>query len=224
MSVDTGQIFNVAKPTGTEQAKFKTTASEAERGALNRTVAKEVEQNAEQAQDVARQAALAAHSMGPEMTGEMSAVEVLKSQAQRTTNAAVAEGQANIQSAKATGAGYLEQASTMASEALASARSYIPGHGQHDPNTTAGQNDRGPASGVGSQLQSGGATALSTAKEYISAAQTAAQPHVDSARTTLQPHIDSAAAAAQPHIDWAKETVQGYVGGGNPPVGDKKHE
>jgi hypothetical protein len=43
------------------QDKFKTTASEAERGALNRTVAKEVEQNAEQAQDVARQAALAAH-------------------------------------------------------------------------------------------------------------------------------------------------------------------
>jgi hypothetical protein len=43
------------------QAQFETTAAEAERNAPNRAVAQEVEQNAEQAQGVARQAALAAH-------------------------------------------------------------------------------------------------------------------------------------------------------------------
>ena len=43
------------------QAKFETTAAEAERSAPNRGVAKEVEHNAEQAQGVAKQAALAAH-------------------------------------------------------------------------------------------------------------------------------------------------------------------
>jgi cytochrome c5 len=43
------------------QVQFETTAAEAERSAPNRAVAQEVEQNAEQAQGVAKQAALAAH-------------------------------------------------------------------------------------------------------------------------------------------------------------------
>ena len=43
------------------QAKFETTAAEAERSAPNRAVAQEVEHNADQAQGVAKQAALAAH-------------------------------------------------------------------------------------------------------------------------------------------------------------------
>jgi len=182
MSIKNGQIFNVPEPTGAEQVQFETTAAEAERSAPNRAVAQEVEQNAEQAQGVAKQAALAAHSMGSEMTG-----------------------QANVESAKAAGAGYLDQASTMASDVLASAQSYLPGQGQ------TGSDNQG--TGIGSQLQSGAATALSTAKEYISTAQTAAQPHVENARSTLQPHIESVAAAAQPHIDRAKETVQSYIDG-----------
>jgi hypothetical protein len=43
------------------QTKFETTAAEAERAAPNHSVAHEVGQNAEQAQDVTKQAALAAH-------------------------------------------------------------------------------------------------------------------------------------------------------------------
>jgi hypothetical protein len=179
--------------------------------------------------------------MGPEMTGETSALDTLQFQAQQATNAAAAEGQANVESVKATGAGLLNQASTMASDALASAQvssfpcfskpwylimagrqqSYLPGQGQNGSNTAAGSNNQG--SGVSSQFQSGAATALSTAKEYISAAQAAAQPHVENVRSTIQPHIDSATAAAQPHIDRARETVQGYVAGGNPPDVDTKH-
>jgi hypothetical protein len=102
-----------------------------------------VEQNAEQVQDVAKQAALAAHvcitaaacstlpqvniycirqSLGPEMTGETSAMDTLQFQAQQTTNAAAAEGKASVESAKATGASYLGQAQVIAGDALASAQ------------------------------------------------------------------------------------------------------
>src|ERR1700683_3544280 len=120
--------------------------------------------------------------MGPEMTGETSATDALQFRAQQTTNAAAAEGRANFESAKAMGAGYLDQASSMASGVLASAQvsplswvsstaaqylmvreqSYLPGQGQQGPNTTDVE-----GSGVGSQLQSGAANAISTAKEYL---------------------------------------------------------
>ena len=56
------------------------------------------------------------------MTGETSALDALQFQAQQATNAAATEGQADVESAKAAGAGYLGQASTMASDALASAQ------------------------------------------------------------------------------------------------------
>jgi hypothetical protein len=64
--------------------------------------------------------------MGSEMTGETSALDTLQFQAQQATNAAAAEGQANVESAKAAGAGYLDQASTMASDVLASAQVSSP--------------------------------------------------------------------------------------------------
>jgi hypothetical protein len=64
--------------------------------------------------------------MGSEMTGETSALDTLQFQAQQTTNAAAAEGQANVESAKAAGAGYLGQASIMASDVLASAQVISP--------------------------------------------------------------------------------------------------
>ena len=92
-------------------------------------------------------------------------------------------------------------------------QSYITGHGQQSTNNNQG-------SGVPSQLQAGASTALSTAKEYLSAAQSAAQPHVETARS----HIDSAAAAAQPHIERAKETVHSYIEGGRISSGDHVKE
>jgi hypothetical protein len=64
--------------------------------------------------------------MGSEMTGETSALDTLQFQAQQATNSAAAEGQANVESAKAAGAGYLDQASTMASDVLASAQVISP--------------------------------------------------------------------------------------------------
>ena len=56
--------------------------------------------------------------MGSGMTGETPTIDALQSHA----NAAAAEGKANFESAKAKGAGYLDQASSMASGALASAQ------------------------------------------------------------------------------------------------------
>lgn len=59
--------------------------------------------------------------MGPEYTGEIS-VDDLQRQAQKQTSAAIAEGQADVESAKATGASYLSQVQGMANGFVASAQ------------------------------------------------------------------------------------------------------
>jgi hypothetical protein len=56
------------------------------------------------------------------LTGDRSASDTLQYQAQQKTNAAAAEGKANVESAKAAGANYLGQAQSFASGALASAQ------------------------------------------------------------------------------------------------------
>lgn len=121
------------------QVRFETTAAEAERDAQNSEVAREIEHNAESIQQAAQKAALAAsvsqshiiarlslivflQSIGPSLTGENDPVDEFQYHAQQTTNAAVTEGQADFESAKATGAGYLSQAQDLASGVLASAQ------------------------------------------------------------------------------------------------------
>ncbi|KZP31117.1 hypothetical protein FIBSPDRAFT_945157 [Athelia psychrophila] len=193
MSTTEGQIFNVAEPTGADQARFETSAAEAERDAPNPAVAHEIEANAQATQSVAEQAANAAHSLGPTLTGGTNPVDQFQREAAQTTDAAVAEGQANVASAKAAGAGYLSQAQDLASGVIASAQSFVQ-HASNDP--------KGTGVGVGQSIQTTAATALSTAKELLSAGAAAAQPHVETARST-----------AQPHLDRAKETIQGYVAG-----------
>lgn len=49
-------------------------------------------------------------------------MDQLQQQAKQTTNAAVAEGQYDVEAAKATGAGYLDQAKSLASSAITTAQ------------------------------------------------------------------------------------------------------
>ncbi|KZT30837.1 hypothetical protein NEOLEDRAFT_1126473 [Neolentinus lepideus HHB14362 ss-1] len=115
-----------------------------------------------------------------------------------TTDKAVAEGQHDVQSAKATGAGYLDQAKALAGAAVSTAQSYMP--------STAQAN--GTANGLVGSLQSAATTALATGKQYF-----------QTVSATAQPHVDAAKAAAQPHIDKALETASGYVGAAQSKVG-----
>jgi len=215
-----GQIFNVPEPTGAEQARHETTAADAQINAPNSAVAREVEHNAEQVHDAAKQAASAAQSLGPGLTGGS-----VQHDAQEKTNAAAAEGKADVDAAKAAGASYLNQVQNLAGSAIATAQSYLPG--QTGSTGTANSTGTTSTSGssVTSQLQSGAATAYHTAKEYVAAGAAAAQPHLENAHATVKPHLDSALATAQPHIDKVKETTQSYVGpGGNPSAGAVNNE
>jgi hypothetical protein len=51
-----------------------------------------------------------------------SAVDQFQRQAKQTTNAAVVEGQHDVEAAKATGASYIDQAKSLASSAISTAQ------------------------------------------------------------------------------------------------------
>jgi hypothetical protein len=151
------------------------------------------EANADQAKDVAANAAFVAQSKGPELTGQ-SAADRLQTEAAVKTGAAVDQGQQDVAAAKATGAGYVEQAKTLASNTLASAQSYIPpGSGPDGAHTTGD---------VVSGIQTGANAAYQTGKQILT---TAAE--------TAGPYIGAAAEAAKPHILNAKDTAASYLPG-----------
>jgi len=54
--------------------------------------------------------------------GDTSALDKLQQQAKETTDAAVAEGRQSVEAAKSASAGYLEQAKSLAENALATAQ------------------------------------------------------------------------------------------------------
>ncbi|KII94104.1 hypothetical protein PLICRDRAFT_132526 [Plicaturopsis crispa FD-325 SS-3] len=181
-----GKVFNVDVPAGADLVKNQTTAADARLNAPSTAASNEVERTAEKTHDVGEQAARAAASLGPALTGEPpSAFDKLHAQASATTNAAVNEGHHDVDAAKASGGTYLDQAKSLAGNALTTAQGYL-------------------------------ASAQTAAQPHVDNARTTIQPHVDAARTTLQPHIDSAKAAVQPQLDRAKEAAQGYIGGPNP--------
>ncbi|KAJ7897034.1 hypothetical protein B0H14DRAFT_389224 [Mycena olivaceomarginata] len=186
-----GQIFNVNEPE--HPSEFQTTAAQAQADAKTGDLAREVEANADQAKDVAANAAFVAQSKGPELTGQ-SAADRLQTEAAVKTGAAVDQGQQDVAAAKATGAGYVEQVKTLASNTLASAQSYIPpGSGPDGAHTTGD---------VVSGIQTGANAAFQTGKQILT---TAAE--------TAGPYIGAAAEAAKPHILNAKDTAASYLPG-----------
>ncbi|KAI0719957.1 hypothetical protein C8T65DRAFT_634441 [Cerioporus squamosus] len=173
-------------PTGNSDARYATSAALAETEASTNTLSSQVEQNASQLHKVATDAALTAEIKEPQAA---SAVDKLEENLSHKTNAAASEGAADVQSAKATATGYVEQAKNLASSAIATAQSYIPSTQASQTSTT---NSTG--GGIGATVQ----TAIATGKEYLASAQ-----------ATAKPYVESAAAAAQPHIEKAKGAVLG---------------
>ncbi|KAL0951525.1 hypothetical protein HGRIS_008209 [Hohenbuehelia grisea] len=204
MSTESGKIFNVAEPQGAEQVQFETTAATAQVDAPSSTIAREVEHNAERAHDAALQAASSAKMHGALLTGETTtAAGQFKHEASATTNAAVAQGQHDVEAAKAAGAGYVEQAKALAGSALATAQSYLPAAVGGTSNTTTTTTDHSAPTATGtasetltniaSTVQAGAVSALETAKGYVAAAHetglSAAQPHLEKAKETVQANL-----------------------------------
>lgn len=109
--------------------QYETTAAQAQAEAPTSNIARQVEKSAEQEKDVARQAALAAESIG---LGQGSPSDELK----QKTNQAVQEGQHDVEAAKAQGATYLEQAKNVAANVASTVQSYLPEQAQTAANAS----------------------------------------------------------------------------------------
>ncbi|KAJ7110026.1 hypothetical protein C8R44DRAFT_270315 [Mycena epipterygia] len=201
-----GQIFNVEE--ASHPSEFQTSAAQAQVDAPTGTIAREVEANAEQAKDVAENAAFVAQSKGPELTGQ-SATDRLQNDVSLKTSAAVDQGQHDVAAAQATGAGYIDQAKSVAANAVATAQSYIPAGTGPDGAHTTGD--------VVSGLQAGASAVLATTKEYALAAHETAKPHIqagaNAALATGKEYLAAAQETAQPHIEKAKGVAQSYMPG-----------
>ncbi|RDB28669.1 hypothetical protein Hypma_015787 [Hypsizygus marmoreus] len=188
MSTNPGTIFNVPEAQGTERVGLETTAANAQIEAANSSVAREVEANAEQAQDVAHDAADAAKSKGPDFTGTPpSAIDQFEQQAKKKTDAAVAEGQHDVEAVKAASAGFIDEVKALAASAISTVESYLAaGVSGHPTGTQTGESH---PSGIVPSLQSGAATAVETAKQYLASAQEVAHPHIEHAKDTAQGYL-----------------------------------
>ncbi|KAF9245778.1 hypothetical protein BU15DRAFT_40517 [Melanogaster broomeanus] len=158
--------------------------------------------------------------MGPEMTGEpLSGLDVFKQESADKTNAAVAEGQHDVQMAKGAGARYLDEAKSVASKIFSTAQDLLP-------TSTEGQSHpQGSSTGIAAPesvkttgkpdpgLASQESSAIGTTQQYLAPVATV-QPHVERARETSERRAADVKAAVQPHIDKARETAQGYLGMG----------
>ncbi|KAF9225437.1 hypothetical protein BS17DRAFT_778583 [Gyrodon lividus] len=224
--VKQGLIFNTEEAQGADHVQQDTTAVNARAEAPTSQVAQQVAKNAEKAKDAAEKAAQAAKDMGPEMTGQpLSDLDILKRESAEKMNAAVVEGQHDIQTAKEAGACYFYQAKSVASNVLTSAQDFLRG-------STRGQSHlEGSSTGIAAPEsiktegkkpddvpappQPTAQSVIGTTGQYIASAQAIVQPHVESAREALEPHIAGVKAAVQPHVDKAQGTVQEHLGMGN---------
>ncbi|KAK7064074.1 hypothetical protein R3P38DRAFT_3165082 [Favolaschia claudopus] len=204
-----GQIFNVDEPKNISE--FQTTAAQAQAEAKTGALAREVEANAEQAKDVALNAAFVAQAKVPELTGQ-SATDRLTTEASVKTGQAVNEGQRSVEEAKVAGAGYVEQAKSMASSTVAAAQSYMPAGSGPNNSITTGD--------VVSGLQAGANAAYVTGKQILSTAQETAQPYINSAATAAQPHLEKARDVAASYLPGSTTTqtapVEGNLGKDTP--------
>jgi len=152
-------------PSGAVQAGDATTAARAEAEQPTAEATQAVHETAEYAKGVAEHAASTAHTRGPGVTGRTyDAVTQLRAKVEETTDAAVAEGQRNVQAAVNAGASYLEQAKDLASSAISTAASYLPaGLTGGTTEATAGDNEKDKPSGSvpasSAPLESGSHTA-----------------------------------------------------------------
>ncbi|KAI0257927.1 hypothetical protein BC834DRAFT_307285 [Gloeopeniophorella convolvens] len=205
-------------PDGTVPAGDTTSAARAEAVQSTPAAAHEVHETAQHAKGVAENAASAAHNRGPGATGNLSdVVPQFATKVRATTDAAVEEGQRDVQAAANTGAGYLEQAKNLASSAIATATAYLPA-------SVSGTNPN-PSTTTQSPASTNTASTINTAKQYAASAQVAAQPaletakqYASSAAQAAQPHVEAAGASVRSGVNYAVESAQGYFANGSTTV------
>lgn len=112
-----------------------------------------------------------------------SATETFKEQIKATTDNAVAEGERDVDSAKASAASYIQQAKDMASSTIAVAQSYLPTNlGGQPPQTSpqAGED------GTGTSFRQAEETVSETGKDCLESAQRNARPYIDKVEGMVQ--------------------------------------
>lgn len=185
----------------------------------------EAVQVSERTKDAANQAASVAKTLGSSYTGEP--VDQLKTDASKTTEAAVSEGKRDVEQAKLIGAGYVEQAKSLANNVLENVQNYLPtalGGKPMEPVPTSQEapNLIDPVKNMAANVY---ATALSTAeplanklKGTTSAVTDAAQPHVEGTKETARStsdaalsYIETAQSVAKSYLDNLKQSAQAVV-------------
>ncbi|THH07357.1 hypothetical protein EW145_g3443 [Phellinidium pouzarii] len=214
LSITMSKVIHNAATDAVESGIYASVDAEQKTNAVDSgAVRRNAERKASEVQSVASDAADLAQLNFPS-AGEQTAstADVLQNDLAGKTNAASAEGQKDVESAKATSASYVDQAKFFAGSVLATAQGYV----EAGQNKISSQNETIRNEGVGSTLQSAAGTALGAAGSalsaaHIDAAADAAQQYVQSAKETVQPHVDSAVNAARPYVEGAKEKAQPHV-------------
>jgi len=195
-----------------------------------------VEANADHERDAAEQAASVARTKGSKYTGEQpTSVDKLKNQSSQITDEAVEEGKRDVENAKTTGAGYVQQVKEMASNAAATAQERLPSAiTEKTSETSASQpQDRGTTgkttgAGYVQQAKEMASNAAATAQERLPSAITgktsetsASQPQDRSTSSTtsttgglttmIQDTATTAANTASSYLASAKEVAQPHI-------------
>jgi len=155
--------------------------------APNAAVADQIEENSERVHSAAEDAATVAKVKGPELTGEpISAVEQFQAGASHVTASAAAEGQRDVESAKAASASYIEQAKNLASDAIAAAQSYLPESlvGQTSPSLSPHTSPSSHSNVSSFKIKAD--SVLDTAGQYAKAAQDALQSQTERLKGSAQ--------------------------------------
>ncbi|KDN41468.1 hypothetical protein RSAG8_07418, partial [Rhizoctonia solani AG-8 WAC10335] len=158
-----------------------------------------------------------------------SKVDAAANQARVQKEAAVAEGKADVEQAKATTASYLDQARDLFGAALGKAQTYVAAGEERLGATTTHETARvkstgseGPhEGGLTNTLTGAAVSALHTTKVVLATAQAQlghsahpTKPHSEAPRPTTssytdaaKPQVDKAKDAIQPHLDASKHSV-----------------
>ncbi|KAH9944238.1 uncharacterized protein BXZ73DRAFT_73804 [Epithele typhae] len=145
-------------PTGRSDARFETSAAMAETEASTAKLSKEVQQNAAQVHTAAVDAA---HTAEEKETRSGTAVERLEEGLSHKTDVAAAQGAADVASLTATATGYVDQAKTLAGNAIAFVQ-MSSGTASQTEKSVGGANGATNC-GVSTTVQ----TAVATGKEYV---------------------------------------------------------
>lgn len=163
-------------------------------------------------------------TLGPNYTGEpTTAIDDFKSDASRTTNAAVAEGKHDVAEAKAASAGYVEQAKALASSALETAQvCYLVTFRMVSCVLTLSVQAYLPTSigGVSAQADKATTRASQEGQGILASVEATAENVYHAVSEAVQPHLEHAREVAQPRVEQAKDTAQKYLNAaGVPGVG-----